>query len=69
MPVDRPNFNDNLQLSVTLAREALRKSSDALRLPVPDTFVGRKTQEPFPQQHEDSSIEGWLTSKELRPPN
>jgi len=46
---------------------SLRKSYDALSLPLPDTFAGRKTQEPFPQQHEDSLVEGWLTSKELQP--
>ncbi|MGX1324075.1 hypothetical protein AB7M17_007528 [Bradyrhizobium sp. USDA 377] len=31
-----------------LMRELVAEASKALQLPVPDTFLGRKTQEPFP---------------------
>jgi hypothetical protein len=32
------------------ARQALRASLQVLRDPMPDTFLGRKTQTPFPSQ-------------------
>ena len=28
----------------------IRRTRDVLEQPVPDTFLGRKTQEPFPEQ-------------------
>lgn len=31
-------------------REVMAKSLEVLRLPAPDTFLGRKTQEPFPKE-------------------
>jgi len=31
-------------------RELLERAAEVLRLPAPDTFLGRKTQEPFPWQ-------------------
>ena len=31
-------------------RMATAQAAEALKLPKPDTFLGRKTQEPFPQQ-------------------
>jgi len=31
-------------------RELMAKSLEVLRTPQPDTFVGRKTQEPFPKE-------------------
>ncbi|MBO4226659.1 hypothetical protein [Bradyrhizobium neotropicale] len=31
-------------------RELLQKSFELLQQPMPDTFLGRKTQEPFPWQ-------------------
>ena len=31
-------------------REALAKAAEVLKLPLPDTFLGRKTQEPFPKE-------------------
>jgi hypothetical protein len=72
MTVCRRHFNDYMQVSLALAREALRKSYDALSLPVPDTFAGRKTQEPFPRNDDNSRehahMERWLASKELQPP-
>jgi hypothetical protein len=33
-----------------LVRALLTKSLEVLRMPPPDTFVGRKTQEPFPKE-------------------
>jgi len=33
-----------------------------------DTFLGRKTQEPFRQGDEAIRADRWLNSKELRPP-
>jgi hypothetical protein len=39
------------ELCAALAREALKHSLEVLRAnPAPDTFAGRKTQEPFPLQ-------------------
>ncbi len=34
-------------------RELVRQWSDLLRQPMPDTFLGRKTQEPFPEEDRD----------------
>ena len=34
----------------TLVREIIAKSLEVLSTPVPDTFLGRKTQEPFPRE-------------------
>ena len=68
MLVYQARVHDYIQVSIALARDALRKSYDLLRTPKPDTFVGRKTQEPFACEHDDPHIELWLTSKELRPP-
>ncbi|QOZ32833.1 hypothetical protein [Bradyrhizobium sp. CCBAU 53421] len=31
-------------------REIVQRALELLKLPVPDTFLGRKTQEPFPQE-------------------
>jgi hypothetical protein len=31
-------------------RDIIAKAMDVLRTPVPDTFLGRKTQEPFPRE-------------------
>ncbi|WP_298881501.1 hypothetical protein [uncultured Bradyrhizobium sp.] len=33
-----------------LMREVAAKSAEALRLPRPDTFLSRKTHEPFPEE-------------------
>jgi hypothetical protein len=49
-------------------RELTKESREALKKPSPDTFLGRKTQEPFPQEDEEARVERWLNSKELRPP-
>jgi hypothetical protein len=50
-------------------REVIKQSHELLsKTSVPDTFAGRKTQEPFPQEGEEIRIDGWLNSKELQPP-
>ena len=33
-------------------RDVISKSLEILRSPVPDAFLGRKTQEPFPKEEE-----------------
>ena len=33
-------------------REIIAKALEVLRAPIPDTFLGRKTQEPFPREDE-----------------
>lgn len=49
-------------------RERLARNMEALKRRGPDTFLGRKTQEPFPQEDEQAQINRWLNSKELQPP-
>ena len=34
-------------------REAAKRSLDILKEPAPDTFLGRKTQEPFPREDDE----------------
>jgi hypothetical protein len=49
-------------------RDFIARSLELLKSnPVPDTFVGRKTHEPFPP-NENPHIQQWLASKELQPP-
>ncbi|MGX9431853.1 MULTISPECIES: hypothetical protein [Bradyrhizobium] len=36
--------------TIEQTRELLRQSLELLRQPMPDTFLGHKTQEPFPGQ-------------------
>ncbi|MBR0831428.1 hypothetical protein JQ596_38580 [Bradyrhizobium manausense] len=33
-------------------RAVVRKAMEILRAPIPDTFLGRKTQDPFPKEDE-----------------
>jgi hypothetical protein len=54
MPNDRGN-PDNLNFpswgrAMSETEEVMAKSRQLLRRPVPDTFAGRKTQEPFPKE-------------------
>lgn len=50
-------------------REITRQSVLLLRdNPKPDSFAGRKTQEPFPQEAREEIIR-WITSRELQPPD
>lgn len=49
----RPSQQDAQNLE--LLREFARKAADVLRrCPAPDTFLGRKTQEPFPREIEEA---------------
>ena len=53
--VGRKHFKE-MQNVIQQSQELLANS------PMPDTFLGRQTQEPFPEEA------GWLASKELQPP-
>ena len=56
-------------MHLELTRETIKKSRELLANgPVPDTFAGRKTQEPFPQEDETSRMAKWMAAKELMPP-
>ncbi len=48
-------------------RDAMARNLEILRRATPDTFLGRKTQEPFPQEDEEYKAR-WMASKELRSP-
>jgi hypothetical protein len=50
------------------ARLVIAGSEKLLRTPIPDTFAGRKTYEPFPGEDDEPPITGWLNSRELQPP-
>ena len=58
MPKDRGN-PDNLNFSSWILRarsetqQVLTKARELLSQPAPDTFAGRKTQEPFPKRSDD----------------
>lgn len=41
-----------LAVQEALVREILALATEVLSVPVSDTFLGRKTQEPFPQEEE-----------------
>ncbi|WP_024507314.1 hypothetical protein [Bradyrhizobium sp. ARR65] len=47
---DQHRAKANLALNQLIAqtRELVREAAHLLREPIPDTFLGRKTQEPFP---------------------
>jgi len=63
----RPNREDAEQMRAV--RDGLAKSMRLLRsAQAADTFLGRKTQEPFRQGDEAIRADRWLNSKELRPP-
>jgi hypothetical protein len=47
-------------------RHSSAKAAEALKSPKPDTFLGRKTQEPFPMA--DDEAERWAHSPGLQPP-
>ena len=55
--------------NIETLRDIIARSLDVLKGSTPDTFLGRKTQEPFPASDDAASVEGWLASKELLPPN
>ncbi|MCP3369065.1 hypothetical protein [Bradyrhizobium cajani] len=66
--VFHPNKMSDAEQMRTI-REGLARSMELLRrAPVADTFLGRKTQEPFPREDEAIRIDRWLSSRELQPP-
>jgi hypothetical protein len=54
VPVHRlPNtLKDLIVKHIETVRVAIAKSRDILKKPPPDSFVGRKTQEPFPKEED-----------------
>ncbi|AMA59377.1 hypothetical protein [Bradyrhizobium sp. CCGE-LA001] len=56
MPGDNPNTRHIHEEIAALARQRnflrqlIAQSCEVLKTPVPDTFLGRKTQEPFPRE-------------------
>jgi len=66
MSVFRPTQTDSDQVEQT--RERIKEACEVLKQHCPDSFAGRKTQEPFPQEDKDSRTDRWLNSKELQPP-
>ncbi|WP_439363092.1 hypothetical protein ACNJYD_19895 [Bradyrhizobium sp. DASA03005] len=69
MPVYRPFPIDSDQAKQM--RKVAQKSRELLKEPAPDTFLGRKTQEPFLTEEEDpidrEDIQNLIHS-ELQPP-
>ena len=57
---------DMLQLEQI--RAVIKRSRQLLAGPAPDTFAGRKTQEPFPQEDEEHTALWTGGSKEMKPP-
>ena len=55
MRVYRPsNTSKELETQhLALMQEALARSREVLKSPPPDTFAGRKTQEPFPGEKDE----------------
>ena len=43
---------------VEQVRQAIRESLEVLTLPLPDTFLGRRTHEPFPSENDDDVQDG-----------
>lgn len=56
MRVYRPLPADHEQAEII--REAMRKARELLQPPPPDTFLGRKTMEPFPKEEEPDADAG-----------
>jgi hypothetical protein len=55
VPVHRLSdaLKDLAAKQLAMVRDAIARSRELLKFPPPDSFVGRKTQEPFPTE-EDS---------------
>ena len=68
MPLFRPDREKDADQQNSI-RAAMARSLQVLKSSsLPDTFLGRKTQEPFPQEDEDTHMAKWMASKELKPP-
>jgi hypothetical protein len=51
---EHADFEQYLATFVSRLRELIAESREMLREPLPDTFLGRKTQEPFPNENDSS---------------
>ncbi len=60
--------SESIQEQVGDTRGIIAKCLDLLKMTLTDTFLGGKTQEPFPSEDDDPQISAWLNSKELQPP-
>jgi len=40
---------------IEMARQAIRQSMEVLKLPAPDTFLGREAYKPFPKENEEDN--------------
>jgi hypothetical protein len=51
-------WSSNLSIGELLAetRDLVRSAAGLAREPVPDSFLGRKTQEPFPKEIRESNL-------------
>jgi hypothetical protein len=66
--IHRPNKSADVK-SVERSRETIARLMQFLSdNPTTSTFAVRKTQEPFPQDDDEVRFQGWLKSKDLRPP-
>lgn len=55
-------------MHLQVMRDAIKRSCDILAAnPPPDSFAGRKTQEPFPKG-EAARVSRWVSSKKLHVP-
>lgn len=65
---DDNHISRTQQLAPEIAslRAIIEHGLEVLRTPVPDTFLGRKTQEPFPMEH--ARVESRAHTSELQPP-
>jgi hypothetical protein len=63
------NHASEIAEQIAFMRETVRRAVEMLRLPIPDTFLGRKTHDPFPAEDpiERADIQNLIHS-ELHPP-
>jgi hypothetical protein len=52
VPVHRLTLKDLIVKHIEAVRVTIAKSREILEKPPPDSFVGRKTQEPFPKEED-----------------
>jgi hypothetical protein len=55
MPKRPANDNSELARIMSATRDLVTQAGKLLRVAVPDTFLGRKTQEPFPKESADGA--------------
>ncbi len=66
MAAEHPHSRQYLAEQIANSRELTADSRKLLGNAKPNSFAGRKTQEPFPQ--EADPVKGYLHSRELQPP-